>query len=499
MNKHCYVLCIFLLCLFSSTLFSQSPTRPNALMFKRIVTDHHFPETGNIMDFENYRGGFEVAYLRNLSRNVSAVIPAKIGVINLPGEEENRTIFSIDGLIHLQYFEYKNRLIPYFLTGAGAVFEEDSDLNIQVPIGVGGHIRLGNYAYINLQSEFRKSISGDRDNLQHGIGLGFMIGKITQVLDTTQLLGTDYDGDGVANIEDKCPEIPGSVAFKGCPDTDGDGIEDSKDDCPNEEGLKSLRGCPDSDGDGVSDPKDDCPDVAGTVNGCPDDDKDGLANHEDKCPKEAGSIENGGCPAIDSDQDGFTDDVDNCPKVPGKVGGCPDVDNDGVADKDDRCPQLAGPVNAQGCPDTDKDGLDDGKDRCPNSAGPANNNGCPEIRQEDKATLEYAIQAVQFETGKESLKPASSAILDRVHDILQRYPDYKLVISGHTDDVGEEENNLELSTRRAQACYDYLKAKGVELERLSYIGYGESRPIAGNDSPTGRQLNRRVEFELLPR
>ena len=65
--------------------------------------------------------------------------------------------------------------------------------------------------------------------------------------------------------------------------------------------------------------------------------------------------------------------------------------------------------------------------------------------------MEYAIQAVQFETGKENLKPASFAILDRLYDILQRYPDYKLVISGHTDDVGKEENNLDLSTRRAKS------------------------------------------------
>ena len=81
---------------------------------------------------------------------------------------------------------------------------------------------------------------------------------------------------------------------------------------------------------------------------------------------------------------------------------------------------------------------------------------------------------------------------------MQRYPDYQLIISGHTDDVGTEENNLKLSTRRAEACYNYLKKKGMAVARLSYKGYGESQPIAENDNPTGRQLNRRVEFELVP-
>ncbi len=481
------------------SLFAQSPTRPNALIFKRIVTDYHAPSTGEFTEFENYRGGFEVAYLRNLSRRVSAAIPAKVGVINLPGESENRTIVSIDGLIHLQYFEFKNRLIPYFLAGAGAVFEEDADMNIQIPIGLGFHVRLGQYAYINAQSEFRKSLSADRDNLQHGLGLGFMLGKTTEQIDSSQLFGTDLDGDGIKNENDNCPEVPGLIAFNGCPDTDSDGIEDSKDECPKLPGTLALKGCPDTDGDGVIDPKDDCPEVVGKVNGCPDDDDDGLANAEDKCPNQAGPISNEGCPETDTDGDGVPDKADDCPEVAGQVNGCPDADGDGIADKEDRCPKLAGPLNAQGCPDTDKDGLHDDQDRCPNSAGPASNNGCPEIRQEDKATLQYAIQAVQFETGKDQLKPASYAILDQVYQILQRYPDYKLIISGHTDDRGTEENNQILSSNRAQSCYDYLRTKGIDLSRLSYIGYGESRPISDNGNSTGRQLNRRVEFDLVPR
>ena len=64
-------------------------------------------------------------------------------VINLPGEDENRTTVSIDGLVQLQYFEYKNRLIPYGLLGAGAVFEENADMNLQIPIGRSEERRVG--------------------------------------------------------------------------------------------------------------------------------------------------------------------------------------------------------------------------------------------------------------------------------------------------------------------------------------------------------------------
>ena len=73
------------------------------------------------------------------------------------------------------------------------------------------------------------------------------------------------------------------------------------------------------------------------------------------------------------------------------------------------------------------------------------------------------------------------------------------MISGHTDDTGTEENNLDLSNRRAAACYNYLVAKGVSLSGVSYTGYGESRPIADNNTAEGRQLNRRVEFDLVPK
>ena len=107
------------------------------------------------------------------------------------------------------------------------------------------------------------------------------------------------------------------------------------------------------------------------------------------------------------------------------------------------------------------------------------------------------MQAVQFETGSANLKSESFGVLNQIYDILIKYPNYNLSVSGHTDNVGNAENNLRLSERRAEACINYLSAKGgVRPERLSYIGYGEIRPIADNSSRDGRSLNRRVEFDL---
>ncbi|MDH3651084.1 MAG: OmpA family protein, partial [Saprospiraceae bacterium] len=84
----------------------------------------------------------------------------------------------------------------------------------------------------------------------------------------------------------------------------------------------------------------------------------------------------------------------------------------------------------------------------------------------------------------------------QILDILNRYEDYDLVISGHTDNTGDTYRNLDLSESRAKACYDYLLSRGVSADRISYVGYGEARPIATNASGEGRRLNRRVEFEI---
>jgi outer membrane protein OmpA-like peptidoglycan-associated protein len=284
----------------------------------------------------------------------------------------------------------------------------------------------------------------------------------------------DSDSDGIPDVEDECPMVAGIAVFNGCPDTDNDGIRDSEDDCPEVPGLVELKGCPDTDGDGISD-------------------------KDDECPNTPGIKENNGCPpAADRDGDGVPDDDDRCPDLAGTLNGCPDTDGDGIADIDDRCPTIKGELRYNGCPDTDGDGLDDLTDRCPTMAGPIDNGGCPHIEKEDKETLEFAMRAVQFEHNSARLKPESNRILNQISDIMSKYPDYRLEINGHTDNTGSDAFNQKLSEERARSCYDYLIVKGIHIKRMSFVGYGESKPIADNNILSGSQLNRRVEFNLFP-
>ncbi len=105
-----------------------------------------------------------------------------------------------------------------------------------------------------------------------------------------------------------------------------------------------------------------------------------------------------------------------------------------------------------------------------------------------------ALRNVFFETGSASLRPESSAELDRLAGLLTGVPTLKIQINGHTDNVGDDASNQRLSEARAKAVFDYLIGKNIPGERLKFKGFGESQPVETNDTPEGRGRNRRTEF-----
>lgn len=342
----------------------------------------------------------------------------------------------------------------------------------------------------------------------------------------------DRDKDGIADKEDACPLQPGPKEFKGCPDTDADGIPDKDDKCPKVAGTAQCNGCPDADKDGVADSEDACPDKPGLKEnqGCPDSDDDGVFDHKDKCPTEPGKVENQGCPDPDRDKDGIPDATDACPDAPGSIehkgcpdtdgdgvyddtdkcikeagpadnAGCPygDMDKDGILDKDDACPNEAGIIENKGCPDVDTDGdsLVDRLDECPKTPGTVANKGCPELKKEEKAVLKTAFSNLEFETDKDIIKPSSYAGLDELAKLLTTNPEYKLKLSGHTDNRGKESFNQLLSKNRAGAVKVYLMKKGIESTRIIVEAFGSKKPIASNKTPQGKAKNRRVEMKVI--
>ncbi len=105
---------------------------------------------------------------------------------------------------------------------------------------------------------------------------------------------------------------------------------------------------------------------------------------------------------------------------------------------------------------------------------------------------------VLFDTGSSAIKPGGEDEIARIAQILNRYPATRVTVEGHTDSKGSENRNMRLSEERARAVADSLTARGVDPSRLTTVGLGPSRPIASNNTESGRQLNRRVTLVVTP-
>ena len=401
--------------------------------------------------------------------------------------------------------EHTVRQYEFFLPiGAGVAFRLNRALSLNLEYGdhsIFGGTKLDftdnskqnndHYSYVSAGLQIR---IGNKDTDNDGVKdkadqCPGLYGKV-------ELAGCpDNDNDGIADKEDACPDIAGGIEFNGCPDKDGDGIIDREDDCPDVPGKLYLNGCPDRDDDGITDNNDKCPDEPGRkeLAGCPDQDGDGVPDYDDKCPDVNGKKELAGCP--DSDGDGIIDSKDSCMYAAGKIelAGCPDQDGDGIADKDDICPEIRGLTIFSGCPDTDYDGIPDIKDKCPKVPGVAANSGCPEIV---KKPVVYLQRKVTFGSGSFEVFPSfkNMLCLDEIVAYIQENPEAIISVAGFADIT--EENDLQLSEKRADYVINYLKKKSNISFKIEKSFLGKSKPVANNKTEEGRALNRRVEIKI---
>ncbi|UOQ68268.1 OmpA family protein [Hymenobacter volaticus] len=114
-----------------------------------------------------------------------------------------------------------------------------------------------------------------------------------------------------------------------------------------------------------------------------------------------------------------------------------------------------------------------------------------------RAGRSIVLNNLFFDTKQYELKPKSRTELNRLVGFMKQYPDVQVEVSGHTDDVGSDDDNLALSQNRAKSVYSYLVSQGVKAERLRFKGYGENKPLVANDSESHRQQNRRIELRIL--
>lgn len=368
-----------------------------------------------------------------------------------------------------------------------------------IPVGGGLRIRLNERMSLGLEAAMRINFSDYLDGLKAVTNSKANDWYVVGLVSVSRSFGkTDRDGDGVADNEDKCPNLPGSKQTAGCPDADSDGTVDAKDACPNDAGPRNTMGCPDTDQDGIIDAKDKCPNLAGleAFEGCPDTDSDGIPDPYDACPNEAGPSMLRGCPGLDRDLDGVVDKDDLCPDMAGLAlyQGCPDSDSDGLPDNNDLCPGIKGDPKLNGCPDSDGDGVLDRDDLCPTIIGTSANMGCPAAPVLSETGVPF--KALYFNSQKQDWYETSYTTLSEVIQILKDNPTFKIKIEGHSDNSGELPANQLLSEQRAKKCYDYLLTKEIEASRMVFTGYGANRPAKTTKPNTSeaRQLSRRVEI-----
>ena len=137
--------------------------------------------------------------------------------------------------------------------------------------------------------------------------------------------------------------------------------------------------------------------------------------------------------------------------------------------------------------------MSDELDDCPQTAAgvPTDASGC--------VMFNGVLPGVNFVAGSDTLPEASRVVLDDVVSTLRDFPKLRVSVQAHTDSQGDEDANLDLSRNRAIAVVRYLVSQGLPVERFEARAFGESRPIADNNTREGRLLNRRVEFFVIPK
>ncbi len=224
--------------------------------------------------------------------------------------KETEIGLELEPSINIRPFSDAALFNPFLTVGVGGGLYTNH-FGAYLPAGLGLQVNLNNTTYLFVQGQYRWTLTKKTlgDNLFYSFGIAQNVGKEKVIVvppppPPPVVVVLDKDGDGVLDVDDKCPDVKGLASLKGCPDRDGDGIADGDDKCPDVAGLARYQGCPipDTDKDGINDEVDKCPTVPGLsrYQGCPipDTDGDGVNDEEDKCINEKGPASNFGCPVI---------------------------------------------------------------------------------------------------------------------------------------------------------------------------------------------------------
>jgi outer membrane protein OmpA-like peptidoglycan-associated protein/opacity protein-like surface antigen len=342
-----------------------------------------------------------------------------------------------------------------------------------VPVGLGFEIALSDNLLLDISGGYSLTFT---DNLNYynnkdaysepedndgyyfaGIGLTLVSG-----------LDGDPDKDGLLTSEEKefgtDPDNP---------DTDGDGLKDGEE--VRTYSTDPLN--PDTDGDELTDGAEVLTHRTDPLNA--DTDGDGLIDGSEVNTHKTDPLN------PDTDGDGLKDGEELNTHKTDPLNR--DTDADNLSDGDEVMKHKTNPLDV----DTDKGTVQDGVE--------VNRKSDPLNPEDDVVKMEVAIvlDGITFELNKAEITPESEKTLNKALNTLQMHPEITVEISGHTDNSGSDAYNQTLSEKRANAVKGWLVGKGIKADRITTVGFGESKPRVANDSDSNRRLNRRIEFKRI--
>ncbi len=262
----------------------------------------------------NMNAGIAVSYLQGLNNNLDFMGTLSGSFLDYPiSGKPSRVdpLLLLEGIaaVNLKLLSDKHTVNPFLTAGIGAS-KYGGYYGAFLPFGLGTQVKIVDEVFFMINSQYRVPVTENASyHFYHSAGI---VANLTKKKEPAPVVvpipvvepPKDRDGDGILDVDDKCPDVAGLASLQGCPDRDGDGITDAEDKCPDVPGFARYQGCPipDTDKDGINDEEDKCPTVPGIARyqGCPipDTDGDGVNDEEDKCINEKGPASNFGCPVI---------------------------------------------------------------------------------------------------------------------------------------------------------------------------------------------------------
>lgn len=523
MERKFYVLILTCILLLSSTAFAQFKDWGTKFGFRGsvVIPENEFKNVGFTGGNDDFSfDSFVFSYLaegflafeltRALELQISAGYGKYAGKAMFSSDVEfgeyDATIIPISLRFKVNPFDAKG-WNPYFFVGGGIMnydlktqpnvpfgkaVEKDGWVGL-IPAGIGAEFALSENVLLDVFFSGGLTSTYDLDGYRSGkdeiwdsyfnLGLGLSF--------TGESCSSDRDGDGLT----RCEELALGTDPNNW-DTDGDGISDG--DEVRKYGTNPLM--PDTDLDGISDYDEIFKYKTDPLN--PDTDGDGLTDFEEIFKYKTDPLKK------DTDGDGLSDGDEVMKYKTDPLN--PDTDGDGLSDGDEVLKYKTDPLKV----DTDGDGLTDYEEVMiyktdplnPDTDGGSVDDGTEVRRGTDpldpsddviKVEVPIILEGITFEVGKSTITPESEFTLRQALKTLNTYDDIVVEISGHTDNTGSRRLNERLSQDRADAVRNWLVSQGISPERITTKGYGPDKPVAPNDTPEGRQKNRRIEFKRI--